>query len=185
MRLVLTGRNVDITPALRALVTRRLARLERLIGDAAVSAQVVLTTEKYRCITDMALHTRGDYVLSTIGTAASWQLSVRDAVDRIEQQAKKVKEKWTTRKRRAVGGKGIEAPAPPPAAAPVQELEPIPQPRVIRARHAVRPMELSDAVARLDQGSENFLLFRNPATGRMNVVVRRRDGNVGLIEPEA
>jgi putative sigma-54 modulation protein len=183
MRLVLTGRNVDVTPALRALVTRRLAKLERLIGDAAVSAQVVLTVEKYRCITDMALHTRGDYVLSTIGTAASWPLSVRDAVDRIEQQAKRVKEKWTTRKRRAVGGKRVEPPAPAPPPAP--ELEPVPQPRVIRARHAVRPMDLADAVARLDQGAENFLMFRNQATGRLNVVVRRRDGNVGLIEPEA
>jgi putative sigma-54 modulation protein len=101
-------------------------------------------------------------------------------VGRIEQQAKRVKEKWTTRKRRAVGVKRIV-----PSAPSGPELEPVPQPRVIRARHAVRPMDLADAVARLDQGAENFLIFRNPSTGRLNVVVRRRDGNVGLIESEA
>ena len=41
MRLVLTGRHLDISPGLRTLVDRKLVRLERLLGNAIVSAQVV------------------------------------------------------------------------------------------------------------------------------------------------
>ena len=44
MRLELTGRHVDVTPVLRRLVNKKLARLERLLNDSAVSAQVVLTS---------------------------------------------------------------------------------------------------------------------------------------------
>ena len=46
MRLELTGRHVDITPALRRLLDTKLSRLERLLNDSAVSAQAVLTREK-------------------------------------------------------------------------------------------------------------------------------------------
>ena len=45
MRLELTGRHVDITPALRRLVDTKLGKLERLLNDRAVSAQAVLTLE--------------------------------------------------------------------------------------------------------------------------------------------
>ena len=69
MRLELTGRNVEITPALRALVDRKLAKLTRVLNDAVVSAQVVLTQEKYRHVTDMSLHMRGDHILAGKTTA--------------------------------------------------------------------------------------------------------------------
>ena len=45
MRLELTGRHLDITPALRRLVTEKCAKLERMLNDSAVSAQVVLARE--------------------------------------------------------------------------------------------------------------------------------------------
>jgi len=71
MRLMLTGRNVEISPALREMVERRLAKLERLLADSAVSAQVVLTRERHRHVTDVTLHARGDHVLSGLGAATS------------------------------------------------------------------------------------------------------------------
>jgi ribosome-associated translation inhibitor RaiA len=45
MRLVLTGRHVDITPGIRRLVDGKLARLERLLGDSFISAQITLSRE--------------------------------------------------------------------------------------------------------------------------------------------
>ena len=59
MRLELTGRHVDITPVLRRLVDTKLAKLERLLSDSAVSAQAVLTLDKHRHRTDITLHARG------------------------------------------------------------------------------------------------------------------------------
>src|SRR5262245_52162684 len=98
MRLELTGRHVDITPALRRLVDAKLARLERLLNDAAVSAQVVLTAEKNRRRADVTLHARGEKFLHGYGTAAAWPAAVTQALDRIVQQAHKVKGKWQERK---------------------------------------------------------------------------------------
>ena len=64
MRLSLTGRHVDVTPAVRQLVTRRLAKIERLLNDHALSAQVVLTLEKSRHNTEITVHARGDNLIS-------------------------------------------------------------------------------------------------------------------------
>ena len=59
MRLELTGRHVEITPAIRTLVDRKLSRLTRLLNDSLVSAQIVLTREKYRHLTEISVHLRG------------------------------------------------------------------------------------------------------------------------------
>ena len=59
MRLDITGRHVDITPALRQLIERR-SPVERLLNDSAVSATVILTLEKYRHRTEIIVHARGD-----------------------------------------------------------------------------------------------------------------------------
>jgi len=110
MRLLVTGRNIDITPALRQLIERKLSKLDRVLNDSAMSAQVILRMEKYRRVADLTIHARGDHMLHGIGEGAEWPASIRQAIDKIDKQAHKLKSKWTTRKRRATGGKAI-APA--------------------------------------------------------------------------
>src|SRR6266849_5661341 len=100
MRLELTGRHVDITPTLRRLVDTKLAKLERLLNDSAVSAQAVLTLEKRRRRADITVHARGEKFLHGVGNSANWEVSVGQAIDKIAQQAQKVKGKWQERKRR-------------------------------------------------------------------------------------
>jgi putative sigma-54 modulation protein len=99
MRVVLTGRHIEITPALRRLVERKLSKLDRLLTDRALSAQVVLTKERYRYRSDITLHARGEKFLHGVGAKATWAPSVSDAVAKIAQQAQKVKGKWQERKR--------------------------------------------------------------------------------------
>ena len=101
MRLVLTGRQVDITPALRRLVEARLAKLERRFGDALVSAQCVLSKEKNRLVAELTVHARQDHILHGIGATASWGTALTAAVQKVVQQAGKVKGKWQERKRSA------------------------------------------------------------------------------------
>lgn len=179
MRLDLTGRNVDITPALRQLLGRKLSRLERLLQDSAVSAQVVLTRERTRLNTDITLHLREHRVQSGMGTASTWQESMGQALDRITLQAQKVKEKWTDRRRRPQ--RGVRAPiAVEHDAAPASE-----PPTATKVRYAVRRHTLKGAVARLATANEPFVLFRHDETMRVSVIFRRNDGSVGLIEAES
>ena len=183
MRLDITGRHVDVTPNLRQLITNRLKTLHRVLNDAMVSTQVIVTKEKYRHKVEMVIHARGDHMLSGMGEGNSWPLAIRQAAQKIEQQAKKLKGKWDDRRRkgsarrtpRALNAAGGDGPgATPPGASP----------RIVRAaRYPVKPMSVEDAALRLDDAADTFLVFRNADDDALSILYRRKDGNLGLIEP--
>jgi ribosomal subunit interface protein len=110
MRLQLKGKQVDITPELEALAAARLAKVGRLLNDAMVSAHVVLSQEKNRLVVELTVHAKGDHILHGIGNTASWSTSLTMAVNKILQQAERVKGKWAARKR---GSKGPRTGANP------------------------------------------------------------------------
>src|SRR6476660_9756540 len=148
MRFELTGRHVDITPALRRLVEGKLARLERVLNDSAVSAQAVLTREKHRHRTDITLHARGEKFLHGVGDSTSWEASLTAAIGKISQQAQKVKGKWQGRKRQG-GTKDVasmlpglrQAVAVRPVARGASSSERARMPRVMRtSRQTIKPM---------------------------------------------
>jgi ribosomal subunit interface protein len=99
MRLLLTGRQVEITPNLRRLVEARLAKLDRRFGEALMSAQVVLSREKNRVVAEVVVHARGDHTLAGVGTTQTWSTALTAAVKKVLQQAETVKGKWQERKR--------------------------------------------------------------------------------------
>jgi ribosomal subunit interface protein len=99
MRLQLKGRQVDITPQLEKLAEARLARLERILNDALVSAHLVLSKEKNRLVAELTVHAKGDHILHGIGSAGSWSTSLTAAVAKVMQQAERVKGKWKVRKK--------------------------------------------------------------------------------------
>ena len=180
MRLDITGRHVSVTPALRELITQRIAPLERKLNDAAISAMVIVTKEKYRHKVEIAIHTRGDHMLSGTAEANAWPLAVRQAVLKTEQQAKKLKGRWDSRKRQAAKVVRNRKVTPQP-----EEMATAPDgPRVVRAsRYAVKPMSVDDAALRIEEGDEAFLVFRNADDDSVAILYRRKDGNLGLIQP--
>jgi putative sigma-54 modulation protein len=178
MRLDLTGRNVETTPPLRQLLTHKMSRLDRVMRDAALSAQVVLTRERYRHTTDITLHARGDNVLAGSATASTWEESVSAAIEKITQQAQRVKDKWTTRKRRAVATKTLPVEVPPAPVAP-------PAPQASPQRYPIRRHTLTAAASRLSKAVEPFVLYRDGDTLRLQLLYRRKDGSLAIIEPEA
>jgi len=187
MRLALTGRHVDITPALQRLAERKVGKLDRLLNDGIVSAQVVLTLQKHRHLVDIRAHARGDHVLHGLGDTDAWETSFSDAIEKISQQLQKVKGKWQERKRRAAPIKTVAAAAtPPPVERAPAEEEPLPRRRIMRAaRYSVKPMTIDEAAMEIEGNADAFVVFRNAGTDSINVLYRRKDGNLGLIEPEA
>ena len=174
MRLDLTARRLDITPALRSVVQSKLTRIERLLNDAAVSAIITLSKEKYRLLTEIAVHTKGDHVLRGNGEGNAWAISIRQATTKIEQQAQTLKGKWDGRKRKSTPRVVQQAPS-----------DIVPVPRIVRnTRYAIKPMSLEDAALRVDGDAEAFVVFRNAETNGVSILYRRKDGNLGLIEPE-
>jgi putative sigma-54 modulation protein len=181
MRLVLTGRHLEISPGLRALVDRKLVKVERVLGNAIVSAQIVLTREKDRLSAEITLHLRGDHMLAVHTTGATWQTVLSAGIEKIQRRGERVKGKWQERKRRVApprqappDGVGTQ----PPATAPGNGA-----PRVVRVTRApVKPMSVENAALELSQSGEPFLVFRNAQTDSLSVLLRRRAGEFGLLD---
>jgi len=192
MRLALTGRNLTITPALRLVVTQRLEKLDRLLHGSLLSAQVSLQVQKDRVKADVRVRTRGDHELAGHGEAATAKASVIDAIAKVEHQASKVKGKWEARKRRVPAApEPVEMPAPAATRsarrAALASAEPTATVvRVIRVRRAsAKPMQIDDALLRLEATPGSVVLFRDATLDRVQVLVRRADGHVGLVDPDA
>jgi putative sigma-54 modulation protein len=186
MRLELTGRHVDITPALRRLVDRKLARLERVLNDAAVSAQVVLTRERHSRRADVTLHARGEKFLHGVGSTTSWEASTAQAIDKIARQAKTVKGKWEERKRRSrrTVPPAERAAAPAPTAEPVVDVRPR-RPRILRAsRQPVLALSIADAARQVDACADAVVVFRDVETTMLCVLFRGSTGELTLVEAE-
>lgn len=186
MRLDVTGRNVTVTPALQQLIDRKLAKLDRLLHDGIVSVQVVFSLQKYRHVVEVTIHARADHMLHGVGSGSAWPKSLKEAFDALTQQAQKLKTKWKERKRRAGGKGGMAARTAAVTRLGAEAAEtPPPGQRVVRARrYLVKPMAVEDAALRVGTDGDAFIVFRNAATDSINILYRRKDGNLGLIEPE-
>lgn len=183
MRLELTGRHVSISPGLRTLVNEKLARVLRQVNDSGISAAVIVTKERFNKVVEASLHARGERFLHAVARAETWELAVNQAVEKLEQQARKMKGKWKTKQKRVAGAKAAVVPT-------VEEAAPAPKKRrarrVVRAsRYSVRPMTVEEASMELEDQDAAFLVFRDAVTDAVNVLYRRKDGYLGLIEPDA
>ena len=178
MRLTLTGRHVEITPAISRLVEKKMARLERVLNTRAVSGQVELWLGEVPARRRSARARAGR--AHAQGRGPSPRHGTRpcpEAVDRLIQQAQKLKGKWQERKREA---------------RPVKRA--IPEPRERRrgraassGRGATRsgPCRSTRRRSRCRPEPDAFLVFRNTDTDAVSVMFRRKDGDIGLIEPKA
>ncbi|HXD20271.1 MAG TPA: ribosome-associated translation inhibitor RaiA [Vicinamibacterales bacterium] len=193
MRLELTARHFTIPAPVRKLAEQRLARVLRPLNDGAVSAQIVVTREKTRFHAEVTLHARGEHFLHGEATGRDAQTALGASIDKVERQVLKLKSKWTERKRQGISpAKAASATPRPERGAAVfgtglEQRDNGAQPlRIIRARrYAVKPMSIDEAAIEVADGRDAFLVFRNSSTEEINVLFRRADGNLGLIEPEA
>src|SRR5262249_35140778 len=143
-------------------------------NDAALSAKIVLTKEKYRHLAEIVIHTRGDHVLRGVGQGNAWPLSLREAAAAVEQQAETLKGHWNGRRRKGADTRVAQtATGESPPSVPV----------IRPPRYAAKPMSVEDAALRVD-GPDAFVVFRNAETDAISILYRRKDGNLGLIEPE-
>ena len=148
MRLDITGRHVEITAAAPAADRPSVwpARA-RCSTTAAVSAIIILTKEKYRLRTEIAVHTRGDHVLR--GNGEGNALAAVDAPGDREDRAAGADAQGQVGRAQAHEAGAASRPASAGARRPRCRA-------IVRAtRYAVKPMSIEDAALRVDGGSES------------------------------
>ena len=110
MRVELTGHQIEISPGLRTLVDRKLAKVTRVLNDNGMSAGVVVKKERANNIVEITLHARGERFLHAVGKADTWQAAITTAVAKVLHQTEKVKGVWQERKRRGEAARSVMTP---------------------------------------------------------------------------
>lgn len=176
MKIEFTGRQTEIPASVRRLAERKLQKVSKVV-PGLTRAHVILTADKRQQIAEVSAHSRG-VDLSAVQASPDPRVSVASAIEKLLRQARKQRDKRRDRK----GASSARRPAAEGRRAPRDDAGP----RVIRSRRApVKPMTLDEAAMLLADRAEGVVVFRDAETERVSVLFRRKDGNLGLIEPEA
>ena len=196
MNVEYTGRQYEVTPAIRKQVEQGLAKLTKILGNT-FETHVILAVEKYRCKAEITVTARSRAIVG-LAEAGEMVPAVGEALDRIERQAVKYKTRMRTRKRQprnhwaavevpmqemrmAVGASASTAVPVAvhsfPAAVRTTEAHVVPS----RDSVALRPMTLEEAVKEAEFRDRDVFVFRD-TEGRVKVLHRTRDGKLELIE---
>ncbi len=176
MKIEFTGRQTGIPDELRRLAERKLQKVGKLL-PSVTRAHVILAVDKRRQVAEVSVHSR-HMDLAAVEVSTNPRLSVAGAIDKLLRQAQRQQARRRERK-------GAATPRRAPLAAAEREGD-AGTPRVIRSRRAaVKPMTLDEAALEMEGRADGVLVFRDAATERVHVLFRRRDGNLGLIEPGA
>ena len=182
MSVDITGRHIEITEPLRKFATDRLERLRGVI-DEIMEVHFILTVEKHqRHVAEVNIKTRRDFYHGE-EVSTDMYTSIAAVLDKVEKQILRDKGRSVARKRRNNQGAGVISTA---SVVEVEEALGQKLPRIVRTHEvAAKPMSVDDAAIEIGDSDHEFLVFRNSETERLNVVYKRRDGNIGWIEPEA
>ncbi len=191
MKLLITGRNFTVTDALKEHASERAATLKRYF-DNIIEVDVVLSVDKRKTAdkrhAEVNLWASGTQLHAKESGADMYQC-LNGAVARIERQLKRYKEKLKENRhrlgRKQKGERALIAQENHlyEAIHSVVAFEDD-APHVVRSNtFAIKPMSVEEASLQLEALEQQFVVFSNAETNAVNVVYRRSDGNVGLIEP--
>jgi putative sigma-54 modulation protein len=180
MQTSVTFKNIEPSDHLKEYVTSKIEKLDKLMDNPA-EANVVLSVEKIRHITDIKLI--GDRMTLNCREESNDMYSSIDlALDKLEKQLKKNKQKVRKHRQGPRGElkeKSLQEAENPGVA---EEFE---NPRIRVQNIDYKPMDIEEAGMQLELTPDNFLVFTNARTNQINVIYRRNDGDLGLIQPKS
>jgi putative sigma-54 modulation protein len=175
MQTSVTFKNLDPSDHLKTYVREKLDRFDRLLDNPA-EANVVLSVEKFRHIAE--IHISGDRLNINGKEEINDMYSAIDMVlDKLEKQIKKSKQKIREHR---VGSKFSIKEISNTELMPSEDEA---EPEVMVRNIEYKPMDIEEALMQMDLVKDNFLVFTNAHTDRVNVLYRRKDGHYGLIQP--
>jgi putative sigma-54 modulation protein len=176
MKITTTARHYELTPALKEYAESKIQNLKTYF-DNIVSAHIILSLEKYRHAVEVTLHVNGRDIVGH-DVSEDMYVSVDRVAERLERQLLKYKGKLRQKKPRKQPATEINLPPEQPsesqesAEEEIVPADPIEFPR----------MTMDEAVAMLAENGKTFSIFSNRTTNRVNVLYKREDGSIGLIE---
>ena len=174
MAINVRGKNLDITPALKDYVEKRVKKVTKYF-DKTGDISVILRVEKGRHQVEVTVPVDGILLRGEESTPDMYA-SIDQVMDKLEKQIEKHKTKLEKRFR----GSGFRADVASSVAVPEVEEETL----VRSKRFAVKPMDSEEAILQMNLLNHDFFMFLNIESEQVNLVYRRKDGHYGLLEPE-
>lgn len=191
MQLSISGKQVGVDGALRGHIERQLTAAMSKYFDRPIEAQVQFSREAHLIRADISVHPASGILLQSHAESDDIRTAFDLAIDRVAKRLRRFKRRLVSHQtskpgpeaqemmaRQAVPGADTDHDAgeEAPGDGPVTIAETAPR----IDRYTVR-----EAVLHLESDDLSVLLFRNRGHGGLNVVYRRRDGNIGWIDPGA
>jgi putative sigma-54 modulation protein len=179
MQVQIHARNLDVPAPLASSIEGRLAKLAdryRFLQES----HVVLSRQRNMADCELTLHVRHQ-ILRAKERDPDLAAAVDRAIEKLEKQLGRHKGRLHARSR---AGDVKEAPAltTVPVEAPEEEYE---APRVVKVKRiAVKPMSVEEAALQMELLGHDFYVFTNDESEGLNVIYRRHNGDIGLIQPE-
>lgn len=174
MNIIVRGKNIDVTTALKEYVEKRVSKLDKYF-DGIEEAQATLIVEKDTHRVEVTVPVNGIILRGEEETGDMYN-SIDRVIEKIEKQIAKYKTKLSKQLR--------NTPFVTETLAATQ-IKQASEPEVKKTkRFAVKPMPIDEAIMQMNLIGHNFFVFSNAETEEVNVVYKRKDGNYGLIEPE-
>jgi putative sigma-54 modulation protein len=176
MQITVIGRHLEATDALKQYATERFQRLEKYLPRNCHATITLSVVKKVHQTAEAMIKADGVLVQASEETEDMYS-SIDLLLEKIERRVRKYKEKITDHKHQTgVAGMMNAASA---ASHPEERI-----PQIIRTkRFDLKPMTPDEAVMQMELLDKPFFIFTNAGSGHVSVIYRRRDGNVGLIEP--
>lgn len=201
MRVQVAGRQVDVGEALKSRITEDLTRgVEKYFSSRPADAVVTVGREGPFFQVDCTLHLDSGMRLQAEGQAPDPHMAFQEALDRIEKRVRRYKRRLKNHHVRSNGALPAEpASAYVLSAIPTEDHfddldtnhsaangDPADHASLVVAETTVeiRTMPVAMAALQLELAEAPALLFRNAAHGRLNMVFRRSDGNIGWVDPD-
>jgi putative sigma-54 modulation protein len=174
MQTDITFKNIDSSDALKDYAFKRLSKMDRYI-DRTAEAHVVLSVEKRRHKADVTLTADGT-VINALEITEDLYAAIDMVMDKLERQLKKYKEKLQGKKTQQ--GKASVAAAAAPAIKKAKHR------LIYEKNYPVRPMSVDEAVMEMGEAPQNFIIFQNTDSKQLNLIYKRQDGELALVEPQ-
>jgi putative sigma-54 modulation protein len=165
---------MESTESLRAYAEEKLSKIKKYL-DSPMEAHAVLEVDKFRHMADVTVNVDGTRIKAYEETEDMYS-AIDMVMDKIENQVKKHRAK--IRERRAENIKGEQALASEAAVEGAPD-----EPTILVEKLVAKPMDPEEAAMQLSASRQDFLVFRNARSREINVTYKRKDGNIGLIEP--
>lgn len=175
MKIIINGKNIEVTEGLRERVTKKISKLDKFF-NSETEAHVTLSVQRLRQIAEVTISFNG-IVLRAEESNEDMYTSIDKAIDLLERQIRKNK----TRLERRLHDNDFRIEN-------VKFVEEVPEEKefnVVRSkRFAVKPMDVEEAILQMNLLGHEFFMFYNAESKQVNVVYKRKDGNYGLIEQD-